>query len=294
MLGLSDQSILLDLFESIINANIQTSLEIIEKFNKNGADPSLILKDLLNICYWIMRIKVINSSIEKLPFANSEKSRFEDLSKKLTIPTLSRIWQLLFKGLNETNTAPNPEQTLEVIIIRTAHSSSIPLPHELIKQINQNNSEDPENKKKIKTEESTLPASSFQQTSPASSLKPQNIIELFEILRENKEILLIKEIEDNLIIHEFQYGQISLSQKDAKRKTDQKLKKILNNITKINWKLDIILFDKTHQTINDKKEEETKNLEKDLKNNPLIKILFETFDNLTIDKIESINNNKTN
>ena len=60
------------------------------------------------------------------------------MSEKTNISLLSRIWQMLIKGLSEIQTAPVPIDALEMILIRIAFSANLPTPAELLENIKKN------------------------------------------------------------------------------------------------------------------------------------------------------------
>jgi DNA polymerase-3 subunit gamma/tau len=48
---------------------------------------------------------------------------------------LSRAWQLLLKGLEETANAPNPTAAAEMVLIRLAYTADLPPPGEIVKAL---------------------------------------------------------------------------------------------------------------------------------------------------------------
>ena len=62
------------------------------------------------------------------------------MSEKTNISLLSRIWQMLIKGLSEIQTAPVPIDALEMILIRIAFSANLPTPAELLENIKKKSS----------------------------------------------------------------------------------------------------------------------------------------------------------
>jgi DNA polymerase-3 subunit gamma/tau len=64
-----------------------------------------------------------------------EKKRCSDLASRLSMPYLSRAWQMLLKGLEEVGRAPNPGVAAEMVLIRLAYTADLPTPDELIKSL---------------------------------------------------------------------------------------------------------------------------------------------------------------
>jgi DNA polymerase-3 subunit gamma/tau len=55
----------------------------------------------------------------------------------LDMPTLTRAWQLLLKGLEELRVAPNPHAAAEMIVLRLAFAADLPAPAELVRRLQQ-------------------------------------------------------------------------------------------------------------------------------------------------------------
>ena len=51
------------------------------------------------------------------------------------MPYLSRAWQMLLKGFEETARAPNPRIAAEMVLIRLAYTADLPTPDELIRTL---------------------------------------------------------------------------------------------------------------------------------------------------------------
>ena len=56
LLGLVDRTSIYLLFEYLMNGNTKEGLKIFNELYKSGADPSLIIQDLLDIIHWFSRV----------------------------------------------------------------------------------------------------------------------------------------------------------------------------------------------------------------------------------------------
>ena len=65
----------------------------------------------------------------------AERSRGGAIAEKLTVPLLTRAWQVLLKGVGEAMAAPIPQQAVEMVIIRLAYAADLPTPSDLIRQL---------------------------------------------------------------------------------------------------------------------------------------------------------------
>jgi DNA polymerase-3 subunit gamma/tau len=136
MLGLADRGLVLDLFEKAVTGQCEAALEIMEDLYRKGADPSVIIGDLLDLSHLLTKLRAVPAMKNTLQvMAREEMDRAALLASKLSMPALGRTWQVLLKGLNEVNYAPVPQKAAEMILIRLAYASELPDPADLIKKI---------------------------------------------------------------------------------------------------------------------------------------------------------------
>ena len=65
----------------------------------------------------------------------SSEIDLENLSTKLEIQSISMVWQMLNKGLNEVQSSFSPISSLEMLIIRLIYLEDSPNPEDLIKNL---------------------------------------------------------------------------------------------------------------------------------------------------------------
>ncbi len=132
MLGLSHRDVLFDLFDYIHAADADKALEVLHDLYFKGANPSLILEELLEITNWLTRMKVNPKLSDEFTAPEGERKRGKVLSESLSIPVLSRTWQVLLKGVGEVKQASNDLQALEMLIIRLCYTSTLPTPMQVL------------------------------------------------------------------------------------------------------------------------------------------------------------------
>lgn len=57
------------------------------------------------------------------------------MAGKLSMPVLSRAWQMLLKGLSEVRAAPIPIQAAEMVVVRFAYTADLPTPADAVKAL---------------------------------------------------------------------------------------------------------------------------------------------------------------
>ncbi len=137
MMGLADRARIIDLIEFIIKGDVANALAEFQSQYNSGADPAIILTDLADFIHLITRMKVIPNSSENIAITESERKRGTTLSDQLSIRILSRIWQILLKGIPEVQQAPKPLAAAEMVLVRLCYSADLPSPEDAFKLFQQ-------------------------------------------------------------------------------------------------------------------------------------------------------------
>ena len=135
MLGLADRTRGFDLFEAVMGGHTAPALDILGEMHAAGADPAVVLQDLLELTHFLTRVKLVPALAKAPGTPEVERRRGRALSEGLSVAQLTRTWQMLLKGLDETRQAPLPLQAAEMVLIRLAHASDLPTPGELVKRL---------------------------------------------------------------------------------------------------------------------------------------------------------------
>lgn len=133
MLGLADRARTMDLLEQALNGKAKDALDIMSDLYNAGADPSIVMNDLLDLTHVLTRLKAVPDSETNM--APDEGIRAKDMAEKLSMPTLGKTWQILLKGMDEIQHAPNPQNTAEMVLIRLIYAANLPDPAKLIEQL---------------------------------------------------------------------------------------------------------------------------------------------------------------
>ncbi len=138
MLGLADRTRVFDLFEAVMKGDTPKALAVLAEQHVAGADAATVIEDLLELVHWITRIKVAPDVAKDVTVPEAERVRGAGLAESLSMPALARAWQMLLKGLQETQSAPNPMQAAEMILVRLAYAAELPPPGDLVKTLTAN------------------------------------------------------------------------------------------------------------------------------------------------------------
>ncbi len=135
MLGLADRGRIYDLLESLLSGKVADALSGFESLHRDGADPVQVLSDLSETVHATARIQAAGTEAVSSAMSGEERDRAGTLADSLSVPLLTRVWQLLLKGIEEAGRAPNPVAAAEMVLIRIAHTADLPTPDEIIKAI---------------------------------------------------------------------------------------------------------------------------------------------------------------
>jgi len=159
MLGLADGGLIYDLFAAAMQGTVDEALKIFNQLYDAGADPAIVLQDLLQLTHWLTRIKLSPSAAEGQGISQMDRERGLALAETLSVPVLGRTWQLLLKGLSEVQSLPSSAQAAEMVLIRLAYMSDMPSPADLVRTLKDN---------------PTSPATAPPTSAPSPSPSPSN------------------------------------------------------------------------------------------------------------------------
>lgn len=135
MLGLADRARVFDLAEAIFRGDAAMALKLFSSLHHDGAEAVQVVSDLAEAVHVIARIKAVGEEPAGESLSREEKTRGSGLAGRLSMPYLSRAWQMLLKGIEETARSPNPVAAAEMVVIRVAYTADLPTPDELIRTL---------------------------------------------------------------------------------------------------------------------------------------------------------------
>jgi DNA polymerase III subunit gamma/tau len=138
MLGLADRTRVIDLFEHLARGDIASAFGEFRLQYDVGADPVVVLSDLAEFVNFVTRVKVVPATADNVAFGETERVRAREFAAKLSMRVLSRMWQMLLKGIAEVQTATRPAAAAEMVLVRIAYVADLPTPDEAIRMLDQN------------------------------------------------------------------------------------------------------------------------------------------------------------
>jgi len=137
MLGLADRTRVIELFESLVRGDIASAFREFRDQYDTGADPVVILSDLAEFTNFVTRVKIVPAIADNVAFGETERMRAREFAAKLSMRVLSRMWQMLLKGIAEVQAATRPAAAAEMVLVRIAYVADMPTPDEALRMIEQ-------------------------------------------------------------------------------------------------------------------------------------------------------------
>ena len=141
MLGLADRGLLFDLLEAVFRGDLPAVLEAMDRGHERGADPGVVLADLLELTHTLTRLRAVPALRQDRALPEAERQRGLVLAEALSIPVLGRAWQMLLKGITEVADAPDRRAAAEMVLIRLTHLADMPTPGDLMRRLSEQGSQ---------------------------------------------------------------------------------------------------------------------------------------------------------
>ena len=137
MLGVADKARVVDLFEAAMAGEIAAALGLLEDQYNGGADPARVILELAEFAHLVTRIKVAPDTADSSALTPEESRRGRALAERLSIPVLSRAWQILSKGVEELRGSEMPLAAADMVLVRLAHAADLPTLDEALRRLGQ-------------------------------------------------------------------------------------------------------------------------------------------------------------
>ncbi|NTI46906.1 DNA polymerase III subunit gamma/tau [Agrobacterium rhizogenes] len=135
MLGLADRARIVDLFHHIIKGDVAAALAEFNSQYEAGANPVVVLTDLADFTHLVTRLKYVPDAANDPSLSEVERNKAAEFAQGVAVTTLSRIWQMLLKGIPETESAARTAGAAEMVLIRLAHAAHLPAPEDAARRL---------------------------------------------------------------------------------------------------------------------------------------------------------------
>ena len=135
MLGVADKARVIDLFEAAMSGEIAKALALLEDQYNAGADPGQVLLELAEFTHLATRLKLAPDVAQSAALTPEEARRGQAAADSLSIPVLTRAWQILMKGVDEMRGSQRPLASADMVLVRLAYASDMPTPDEALRSL---------------------------------------------------------------------------------------------------------------------------------------------------------------
>ena len=289
MLGLADRQQTFCLYEKLLEGNMPEVLSVLHQLYTDGATPMLIIQDLVDITHLLAKTKIIPDFINDATVSENDREMCKKLNS-VSIAILSKIWQMLIKGISELQYANVQIDALEMILMRIAYSANMPTPAELLKELKKksrliNVAAERKNVLPVSTSSAVGEVHIDSDLIAHEGIELSTTDDLVKLLNAKRQMLLLYAVKNDMSFKEFAEGRmrIALSEK-ADKDLIANLRKFLVKETGVSWVIDID-YEPLGETLAFK---ETKELERDKKNiseYPLVKAILSEFGGAKIETV---------
>jgi len=133
MLGLADRAQTIALFEMAMRGQAAQALQAFAALYALGADPVVVMLDLLDHAHAASVAKALGPDALGLP--SDQAASLAQMGAAASAGTLSRVWQMLLKAHDEARRAPDPKAAVEMALIRLCYAADLPGPEEALKAL---------------------------------------------------------------------------------------------------------------------------------------------------------------
>ena len=301
MLGLPSRVSSIEILENIFDSNIENALKIYDNIINLGTNGEVLIGDMLDIIHLSTRINImgeknLDTFMHSIP--DGEKAGILKISK-ISLPGLTRAWQILLKGIEEIRAAPNPDEAGSMILIRLAYACNLPDPASLVKKIQAsleenkttfNDSLEEKDDGKKNTSEIINDLQEINSIDNKTTLAEVNTFEdLVEIFKIKGELLLHAQLLSCVHLISFEKGKLEISiSGNTNNNIAKDISKFLKNWTGEDWVISIV-DDQGTETLDHKNERKAQEEIENTKNTPEMQKVLKAFPNAELKSVNDKN-----
>lgn len=294
MLGVADHGRIIDLFELVMRGKIAEAFAAIDDLYDGGSDPAQVLVDLADFVHLVTRLKIVPAAVQDSAITPDEARRGSELAQILSMPVLTRAWQLLVKGLQDVKDSPRPLAAAHMVLVRLAYAADLPTPDEALRKL-----EALQQAPRASVEAAPRPLPPPQGRDPvgrsaaaaspaAARLRPEpadiapaprlaSLADIAALAGQKRDPLLKRALERDVRLVRFEPGRIELAlEPGAARTVVQDLMRRLQEWTGDRWMV-VVSNEPGAPTLKEREDATAREQARDLHDHPLVKSVLATF-----------------
>ena len=286
MLGLADRMRTADLLEALMRGQVAPALGVFDTLHGAGADPVAVLQDLLELTHWLTRLKAAPEDARAGgAVSDIELERGRTLAAALSIPALARCWQMLLKGISETQMAVDPRQAAEMVLIRLAYAADLPTPAEIVSAA--------ERGEPVAAPKPAPPPAPPPETTPAppeaTSAMPRNFEALVALFRNRKEMVLQAHLSNDIGLVDYAPGRLRYRRGPrAPEGLENRIRRTLDDWTGERWSVEAVDGDDAAPSLREQREEREAAERRQAIDHPAVQAALQVFPGATVEAVRGV------
>ena len=250
MLKRADRGVVVNFMEILLSGDTSAALAKADEIYNNGADLAMLLSDMMEWTHWATRMHpaIHAGEVNNSPYTADQREQIKQIDSKVSLNTLSRIWQVMVAAVPEMQASGNQKQCFDMLVVRLMHIADMPSVTEILKK-QQTVNPDAAKPAPIKKEQGIAEKSQ-------SKIKIENANDLATALQDSKEILLYSYYTSNIEIISISNNVIQYFDRRGDADFAHKLATWLNEKTGQTWTLERVEASQNTHTITEQKKEE--------------------------------------
>ena len=305
MLGATDRGHLFTLLKSLFEGKTDELLKLTDTLFHDGADPLLLMQELLETIYWLTCLKTLPKMKDDPTWPQEDLNRGAAILKNLGIASLARAWQVLSKGYEEIQKNPLQKQACQMVLVRFCHLGTLPSIDKIVETMTSggNQGGTPINSSGASPSSASAGPTSTASPSVAATSNqfkaavhevttnnedlPQSFEALVEFFQRKQELLLTSHLTHDVRVTNYRIGEIAMNM-DMTRlgQLPTQLRAALKKYTGIDWTLNITSDISGRSIADNQKEALVINLN-NAKEDPFLNNFLKIFPNSTLTLTES-------
>ena len=225
MLKRADRNVVVDFMDTILSGDTAHALEMSDTIYTNGADLVMLLNDMMEWTHWATRMHpAINAGDgANSPYTADQREKTRKINSRVSLNTLSRIWQVMVAAVSEMQMSGNQKQCFDMLIVRMMHIADMPSVQEILKS----------NPKPAPQSVAPAPQTAAQNTEN----KIESAQDLGHAMQKDKQILLYTYFSENVEVCEISDGRLNYFDRKGDKDFAHKLSSWLEKYTGKPWTL---------------------------------------------------------
>ncbi len=308
MLGVADRGLVFDLLETALRGDAAGSLAQMAALYEGGADPIIVLQDLLELVHFLTRLKLTPAAGEGDAALEGDRARGLALAEQLSIPALARAWQMILKGISEAQAAPSTIEAAEMVLVRLAYVAELPSPAELAKSLDGRApmpapAASPAPRPTLAPQPASPVARAMAAAEPARVLapaaapepaprpelpNPTSFLEVLELFEQHREAQLRVHLYANVHLVRFEPGRIELRPTEAApQNLSNRLGQLLTEWTGRRWVVSVS-DEPGRATLREEHEAREREMTNAAAQDPLVRAVLDAFPGARIESVREI------